>query len=147
MGNHDLAVGPIDYVLLEFPDGEPTGEVAGALLDLVEAGTITVFDILAIRKSADGSVSGFEIGDFDGDGLLDFAVFAGARSGLLGDEDAAEAGSAMEPGTVAVLIVYENTWAAPFVAAAIRNGGQMIATARIPAEDVIEALDQLENQE
>jgi hypothetical protein len=147
MGSNDLALGPIDFVLLEFPDQEPTGEVAGALLDLVEEGTIRLYDILAVRKAADGQISGFEVGDLDGDGSLDFAVFAGARSGLLGDDDIAEAAAAMEPGTIAVLIVYENTWAAPFVSAALNHGGQMIASARIPVADIIDALDMLEDSE
>jgi hypothetical protein len=147
MANDDLALGPIDFVLLEFPDQEPTGEVAGALLDLVESGTIRLYDILAVRKDADGNVSGFEVGDLDGDGTLDFAAFAGARSGLLGDDDVTEAAGAMEAGTIAVLIVYENTWAAPFVSAALKHGGQMIASARIPVEDIIDALDLLEDSE
>ena len=94
-----------------------------------------------------GLQSGFEVTDLDGDGEIDFAAFAGARSGLLGDDDIAEAASAMEPGTIAVLIVYENAWAAPFVSAAMRNGGQMIATTRIPVEDIIATLDALESAE
>ena len=73
-----------------------------------------------------------------------FSSFAGARSGLLGDDDVAQAGEVMEPGTIAVLIVYENTWAIPFVAAARRAGGEMVATTRIPAQDVMEALDALD---
>jgi uncharacterized membrane protein len=147
MGDEYMGLGPIDFVLLEFPDQEPTGEVAGALMDLVEAGTIRLYDVLAVRKTAEGDVSGFEVADLDGDGEIDFAAFAGARSGLLGDDDIAEAASAMEPGTIAVLIVYENAWAAPFVSAAMRNGGQMIATTRIPVEDIIATLDALESAE
>jgi dihydroorotase-like cyclic amidohydrolase len=137
------ALGPIDYVLLEFPDQEPSGEAAAALADLVDAGIINLYDILAVRKAADGSISGFELTDL-GDGVAGFTVFAGARSGLLGDEDVAEAGAVMAPGTIAVLLVYENAWAAPFVAAARKAGGQMVATARVPAQDIIEALDALE---
>lgn len=144
-GNSD-AMGPIDYVLLEFPDQEPSGETAAALMDLVDAGIVRVFDILAIRKAADGSVSGFEVTDLAGDGAGSFATFAGARSGLLGDDDITEAASAMEPGTIAVLLVYENAWAAPFVAAARRAGGQLVASARIPAQDIMDVLDELENE-
>lgn len=139
----DNAMGPIDFVLIEFPDQEPSGEAAAALADLVDAGTIRLYDVLAVRKAADGSVSGFEISDL-GDGDTGFAVFAGARSGLLGDDDVAEAAAAMEPGTIAVLLIYENAWAAPFVAAARRAGGEMVASARIPAQDILDALDALE---
>jgi uncharacterized membrane protein len=140
----DAAIGPIDFVLLEFPDQEPTGEVADALMGLVEAGLVSVYDIVAIRKAADGTVSGFELTDLTAEGAGGFATFAGARSGLVGDDDIAEAAAAMEPGTIAVLLVYENTWAAPFVAAVHAKGGQMIASARIPAQDVLDALDALE---
>ena len=147
MGNGIADTGPIDYVLLEFPDQQPSGEAAAALMDLVEAGIIRVFDIIAIRKGADGTVSGFEVTDLTSEGAGSFAAFAGARSGLVGEEDVEEAGSAMEPGTVAVLIVYENAWAAPFVAAAHRAGGQLIASARIPAQDIIDVLTALESEE
>lgn len=140
----DAAIGPIDFVLLEFPDQEPTGEVADALMGLVEAGLVSVYDIVAIRKAPDGSVSGFELTDLTAEGAGGFATFAGARSGLVGDDDIAEAAAAMEPGTIAVLLVYENTWAAPFVAAVQAKGGQMIASARIPAQDVLDALDALD---
>ena len=136
--------GPIDFVLLEFPDQEPSGKVAGALMDLVEAGIVRVYDILAIRKGEDGSISGLEVTDLYPGGDTGFTVFAGARSGLLGDEDVAEAAAAMEPGTIAVGILFENTWAIPFVAAARDAGGEMIATQRIPAQDIMDALDALE---
>lgn len=139
-------MGPVDYLLMEFPDKEPTGEGAAALAELVDAGIVHIYDIVAVRKDAAGTVSGFELTDL-GDGLTGFATFAGARSGLLGDEDVAEAGGAMEPGTIAVLIVFENTWARRFVAAALNAGGQVVASARIPAEEIIEALDALEAQD
>lgn len=140
----DAAIGPIDFLLLEFPDQEPTGEVADALMDLVDAGLVAVYDLVAIRKAADGAVSTFELTDLTADGVGGFAGFAGARSGLLGDDDIAEAAAAMEPGTIAVLLVFENTWAAPFVAAVHRKGGQMIASSRIPAQQILDALDELE---
>lgn len=139
-------MGPVDYLLMEFPDQEPTGEGAAALAELVDAGIIHLYDILAVRKDADGTVSGFELTDL-GDGVTGFAAFAGARSGLLGDEDVAEAGAALEPGTIAVLIVFENTWARRFVAAAMNAGGQVVASARIPADEIVAALDALEDEE
>jgi hypothetical protein len=136
--------GPVDYLLLEFPDQERSGETAAALLGLVDAGIIHVYDILAIRKASDGSVSGVEITDLGPDGV-GFAMFAGARSGLMDDDDIADAAVAMEPGTVAVLLVYENTWAVPFVAAIHRSGGQLVASARVPAQDIIDVLDAVES--
>ena len=140
--SHDLH-GPIDFVLLEFPRDRLTGEAAPALLDLVERGVIRLFDLLVVSKGEDGSVDVLELTDplAENSG---FSYFAGANSGMLGDDDVREAAEAMTPGTVAALIVYENTWAAPFVAAVRNSGGELVASARIPATDVIAALDALE---
>ncbi len=132
--------GPIDYLLLEFPGDKPLDETAGALMDLVDKGVVAIYDLVAVRKEADGSFSGISLDELDGS----FAGFTGARSGLLGDDDLKEAADALEPGTVAALIVYENTWAAPFVGAARRAGGQVVASARIPAQDIMDALDAIE---
>jgi dihydroorotase-like cyclic amidohydrolase len=135
--------GPVDFVLLEFPRDRLTGEASQALLDLVERGVIRLYDLLVISKNEDGSVEVLELGDPSGvDG---FAYFSGARSGLLGDDDVDEASSAMRPGTVAALIVYENSWAIPFVAAARNSGGELIASARIPAPVVMEALEAMDS--
>ncbi|MDF2145518.1 DUF6325 family protein [Knoellia sp. p5-6-4] len=137
--------GPVDFVLLEFPRDQLTGEASQALLDLVERGIIRLYDLLVISKNEDGSVEVLELGDPSGvDG---FAYFSGARSGLLGDDDVDEASSAMRAGTVAALIVYENSWAIPFVAAARNSGGELIASARIPAPVVMEALEAIEGTE
>jgi Family of unknown function (DUF6325) len=134
--------GPIDFVLLEFPQERLTGEAGRALMELVETGTIRVYDLMVISKNRDGRVAALEL--TDPGGVDGFTYFAGARSGLLGDDDLEEAGSVMEPGTVAALVVYENTWAIPFVAAARNSGGALIASARIPATDVMAALEALE---
>jgi hypothetical protein len=131
-------------VLIEFSGDKLTGRTAEALLDLVERGIVRVYDILIIGKDDDGSVFAIDIAESDAGG---FTELAGARSGLLSDDDMREAGSAMEPGTLAALIIYENTWAVPFVAAAMESGGQLIASARIPAPDVMAALDALESLE
>jgi Family of unknown function (DUF6325) len=141
----DLDVhGPIDFLLLEFPDGQRTGKPADALLDLVDRGIVRIYDLLVLRKAEDGTVSGMEITDLSADDVGGFTAFAGAQSGLLGDDDARQAADAMKPGTVAALLMYENAWAIPFVAAAREAGGQVIASARIPAQDVMDALDALE---
>jgi hypothetical protein len=134
------ALGPIDFALLEFPRDRLTGEAGRALMDLVEAGTIRLYDLVVIAKDAAGGVEVLEVSDPGGPGG-GFAFFAGARSGLLGEEDVREAATAMEPDTVAALLVYENRWAAPFVAAARRSGGELIASARIPATDVMAAVE------
>jgi uncharacterized membrane protein len=135
--------GPIDFVLLEFPRDGLTGEAGKALMDLVERGTIRLYDLVVISKDDEGSVEVLEITDPLSE-AAGFAYFAGARSGLIDDEDMQEAASAMNPGTVAALIVYENSWAIPFVAAARNSGGELIASARIPAAEIMEALEALE---
>jgi hypothetical protein len=142
MEAHDQELGPIDIAVIAYPADAPmTGEAAPLLVDLVERGIIRVLDAMFVRKSEDGTFEGFEARDLDERGVGDFTVFEGASSGLLGEEDAAEA---IEPGSAAVMIVYENRWAAPFVAAVRRNGGVPIAFERVPAQDLIDALDAAE---
>lgn len=136
--------GPIDFVLIEFAGDRLTGRTADALMDLVDRGIVRVYDLLVVRKDNDGSFTGIDITDLSADHVGGFTAFAGARSGLLGDDDLRQAADAMQPGTVAALIVYENSWAIPFVAAALDAGGQLIASARIPAQDVMDALDAVE---
>lgn len=135
--------GPIDFVLLEFPRDRLTGEAAQALADLIEAGIVRLYDLMVVSKDSDGNVEVLEMTE-DESGAAGFSYFAGARSGLLGDDDVAEAAGAMEPNTVAAMIVYENAWAIPFVAAARKNGGELVASARIPAGDIMATLDDLE---
>jgi hypothetical protein len=133
--------GPIDFVLIEFSADRPKDEVVSELVDLVDRGTIRLYDLVVLRKDHDGSVSLLEIG---GGFLEELMPLAGARSGLLGEDDQQLAAGTMEPGTTAVLLVYENAWAVPFVAAARRAGGELVAAARISAQDVIEVVDELE---
>ncbi len=132
--------GPIDFVLIEFPGDGPLDGPAEALADLLDAGTIRLYDLAILDKGTDGSFDALEI-TMGGA----FSRFSGAQSGLLGEQDLELAADAMEPGTVAALIVYENSWAVPFVAAARRSGGEMIATTRVPAQDLMDALDELEH--
>ena len=144
MSNEELnELGPIDYVLVEWKGKQPTGEAMPHLVDLVDRGLIRILDLAFIAKAEDGSVAGLEIADL-GDEVAAFAAFEGASSGLLSEEDHAEAGNALEPGTSAALLVYENIWAAPFAAAVRRSGGQLVASGRIPVQDVIAALDAAE---
>jgi hypothetical protein len=141
--DESVELGPIDYLLVEWPGRQPNGEVAPYLIDLVERGLIRVLDLAFVAKDDDGTVSGLELADL-GDGAAELEVFEGASSGLLSDDDLTEAAAALEPGTAAALLVYENTWAAPFAAAVRRSGGQLVASGRIPAEDVLAVLDAAE---
>jgi hypothetical protein len=145
MEAHDEELGPIDIVVIGFPPDAPmTGEAVPLLVDLVERGIVRVLDILFVTVNADGTVSGFDATDLDAKGVGDFAIFEGASSGLLGDDDVATAADAIEPGSSAVVIVYENRWAAPFAAAVRRNGGVLIDNQRIPVADLVSALDAAE---
>jgi hypothetical protein len=144
MGSEDVdELGPIDYLIVEWPDRQPTGEAAPRLIDLVDRGLIRVLDLAFIAKGEDGSVARLEIADL-GREVPEFAVFEGASSGLLSDEDTDEAAAALEPGTSAALLVYENRWAAPFAAALRRSGAQLVASGRIPVQDLLAALDAAE---
>jgi hypothetical protein len=145
MEAHDEELGPIDIVVIGYPAGAPmTGEAAPLLLDLVDRGIIRVLDAMFVIKNEDGTFSGFEAKGLDDKNVGDFKVFEGASSGLLGEDDAATAAEAIEPGTAAVVIVYENRWAAPFAAAVRRNGGVLIDYQRIPVQDLIGALEAAE---
>lgn len=139
--------GPVDFVLIEFTGGRFTGSTAQALLDLVERGVVRVYDLMVIGKDEDGSAFAVDLESASPDSpAAGFSGFTGEQPGMLGDDDLMEAAGAMEPGTVAALIVYENTWAIPFVAAARENGGELIASARLSAEDVMNALEPLEHR-
>lgn len=144
MSDEFAEMGPIDYIVVEFPGNRMTGEGLPLLVDLVDRGLIRILDLMFVRKDEDGSVVGLEIADLTGDGALDLAVFEGASSGLLGEDDIEEAASALEPGNSAGILVYENLWAAPFATALRRGGAQMVASGRIPVPAVLAALDATE---
>jgi uncharacterized protein DUF6325 len=137
--------GPIDYLVVEFPGSRMTGEGLPLLVDLVEKGIIRILDLVFVTRGTDGSITAMEISDFDGDGQLDLAVFEGASSGLLSDEDVSEATSVIEPGNSAGILVYENVWAGPLAAAIRRGGGQLVASGRIPVQAVLAQLDAMES--
>lgn len=137
--------GPIDVVVIGYPAGAPmTGEGIPILLDLVDRGIVRVLDALFVRKDDDGSFSGFDLADVDKDTAGDLTVFAGATTGLLSDEDVATTAAEIEPGSAALILVYENRWAAPFIGAIRRNGGVLIANHRIGVQELAEALDAAE---
>jgi hypothetical protein len=138
-------LGPIDYLVIEFPaDRPPDGSALPHLLDLVDSGIIRVLDFAFARRELDGTVVGVEMADLDMTGDVDVSVFAGASTGLLDGDDIAEAGSVLEPGCTAAVLVYENRWAAPFATALRRNGAQLIANGRIPVQAVLASLDALD---
>jgi hypothetical protein len=135
------AMGPVDYLVVEFANNRMTGEGLPLLLDLVSRGIIRILDLVFIRKELDGSVSGLAIADLDSDGELDLAVFDGASSGLVDAEDIDHAGSVLEPGSSAAVLVYENLWAAPLAVALRRGGGELVASGRIHVQAALAALD------
>jgi len=134
------AVGPIDYLVLQLATDRRDGSIADALTDLVQSGTITLLDLAVVQVDIDGTVAGIELDAFGGQ----LTAFAGARSGLIGDDELADAGGILEPGTTAAILLYENAWARPFVAAAQSQGAEVLASARIPAAAVMDALDALD---
>ena len=145
MSDTDVELGPIDYLVVEWPAGsQPSGEGLPLLVDLVDRGLIRVLDLAFVRKEEDGSVVGLDLREAGGGPEL--TVFEGASSGLIGQDDYDDAGAAIEPGCSAALLVYENTWAAPFATALRRSGAQLVAGGRIPVNALISALDQLEGE-
>jgi hypothetical protein len=144
MADQEAVMGPVDYIVVEFPGSTMTGEGLPILLDLVDQGVIRILDLEFVKKEADGSLVGIQLADLDGDGELDLAVFEGAFSGLLDNDDLASAGSVLEPGSAAGILVYENLWAAPFAAALRRGGAQLVASGRIPADEFAAAVEATE---
>jgi hypothetical protein len=136
-------MGPVDYLVVEWPGQEPTGEVAPLLIDLVDRGLIRVLDLAFVAKGKDGSVARLEISDL-GEKVEELRAFEGASSGLFSDDDISDAGEALGAGTTAALLVYENHWAVPFATALRRSGAQLVANGRIAVEDVVAAVDAAE---
>jgi hypothetical protein len=142
MEAHEDELGPVDIVVIAYPADAPmTGDAVPIFVDLVDRGIIRVLDVLFVRQNEDGTVSGFEASDLDSEHIGDFKAFEGASSGLLGEDDVAAVGETIEPGSAAVMIVYENRWAAPFAAAVRRNGGVLVANHRITAQELMDAID------
>jgi hypothetical protein len=139
--NDIQTMGPVDYLIVEFPGNNMTGEGMPLLLDLVDRGIIRILDLAFIRKDADGTIAAVEIENMDAEGAEEFAVFQGASSGLLGEEDLDEASNAIEPGNTAGIIVYENLWAAPLAIALRRGGAQLVASGRIPMQALLAAAE------
>lgn len=134
-------LGPVDFVIVEFPEGHAnfTGEVVDEILKLVEAGTIRVIDVVILTKDADGAIDAIELADVEELGPL--VELEAELAELLAEDDIVHLAAAMEPGSVAGVLVYENLWAAPFASAARRAGGELIANGRIPIQAIIAAVE------
>ena len=134
-------LGPVDYIVVEFPAGAShfTGEMASELAALVDAGTIRVLDVLVLQKDDDGNVEALEIEDLDE--LDEFRAIETELAEILAADDVEHLAAAMEPGTVAGVLIWENTWAAPFASAARRSGGQLIASGRIPVQALLASFE------
>ena len=134
-------LGPVDYLIVEFPAGASnfTGEMASELLGLVERGIVRVIDVLILVKDADGSIEAMELSDVAELGEL--AALEAELAELLAEEDIEHLAAAMDPGSTAGVIIWENLWAAPFASAARRSGGQLIATGRIPIQAIIASIE------
>ena len=143
----DIDVGPIDYLAVEFPGARLEGDGLAALIDLVDRGIIRILDLVVAKVEADGTSTVVTLADLDGDGDLDLALFEGVRSGLLDADDVEQGAALVQPGNAVGLLLYENTWAGPFVTAMRKAGAEVIASGRIPATDVVAALDALETVE
>jgi len=143
---NDTAVeelGPIDYLVVEFPAGKAafTGEMGDKLRSLVEGGIVRVLDLLIITKDEDGSVDAFELDEFEGEQAGELREFGFELADLLSEEDVDNIAAALEPGTVAAALVWENSWAAPFASSIRRSGGQLVASGRIPIQAILAALE------
>jgi hypothetical protein len=137
-------MGPVDYMVIEFPDFRVTGDGLSHLVDLVDAGIIRVLDLVFVHKTTEGEFTVVAIADLDGDGVLDLAVLEGANTGLLADDDLREAAEAIAPGSAAGILVYENRWAAPMARTLRRDGAQLVAGGRIPIQAILASLEAME---
>lgn len=146
MGTADdeVDIGPIDFLLIEFPGSQFRGEIAPELALLVERGLIRILELTVITKAEDGSIMAIDAADLDHPDLVVLAPLAANTLGLLGEDDIAVAAEALEPGSSAGLLVWENLWAIPTINAIRRAGGEPVASGRIPAQDLIEALEAAE---
>jgi hypothetical protein len=142
-GDND-SVGPISYLVVEFPGSKMTGDGLPILVDLVNDGVIRILDLVFVAKGQDGSLGTIALADLDHDGTIDLAVFEGVSSGLVSDEDLVDAAPVIAPGSSAAILIFENRWAAAFVQALRRGDAQLVAAGYIPQDDLAAALDAAE---
>jgi Family of unknown function (DUF6325) len=140
-------LGPVDYLVVEFPGSEFNGEIAPELSDLVDRGLVRVLDLVMLKKDSDGSIEAFELSDVEDGEIGELRRHESALAMLLSEDDITAVAAAMEPGSSAGVLVWENTWAAPFGAAVRRAGGQLVASGRIPIQAIVAALEADEDQD
>jgi hypothetical protein len=140
----EATLGPISYLIVEFPGNRMTGEGLAVLLDLVDRGVVRVLDLTFVMLDDDGTIRALDISDIDHDGTLDLTVFEGASSGMLDDGDVADAASVLSAGSSAAVLIFENSWAAPFTQALRNSGAELVAAGYIPQDDLLASLDATE---
>jgi Family of unknown function (DUF6325) len=134
-------LGPVDWIVVEFPGSKFNGEIAPALRDLVERDIVRVLDLLVLKKDSDGSLDAFELSDLDESELGELRTYESELAMLLSEEDVTAVAAAIEAGSSAAVLVWENTWAAPFASAVRHSGGQLVASGRIPVQALLAALE------
>jgi Family of unknown function (DUF6325) len=137
-------LGPVSYVIVEFPGAKMTGAGLAELVRLVDLGIVRILDLQFVLRDADGSIEAVELSALDRDGSFDLTIFEGASSGMLDHSDLAEAQSAIEPGSAAAILIFENRWATPFVKALRDGDAQLVAAGYIPHDAVAASLDATE---
>ena len=134
-------LGPVDWIVVEFPGSKFNGEIAPALRDLVDRRLIRVLDLLVLKKEQDGSLEAFELSDLDPSELGQLRSYESELAMLLSEDDVTAVAAAVEPGTSAAVLVWENVWAAPFASAVRHSGGQLVASGRIPVQAMLAAIE------
>jgi hypothetical protein len=141
MADDAAPLGPISYLIVEFPGNKMTGEGFSTLVDLVDRGVIRILDLVFVTRAADGSMRSLVLADLDHDGTVDLAVFEGVSSGLLDQSDFDDAAAAIAPGSSAGILIFENRWATDFVQALRRGDAQLVAAGYIPQDTLLASLD------
>ena len=144
MTEAEMELGRIDYLVVEYSSAGPSGEALPHLIDMVDRGIIRILDVALIIKADDGSHQSVDLSEVVPMGLVELGLLDGAATGMLDNDDIAEAAAVLEPGRVGAVLVYENSWAAPFATALRRAGGQVVAGGRIPVQEILEALEENE---
>jgi hypothetical protein len=140
-------LGPVDWIVVEFPGSRFNGQIAPALLDLVERDLVRVLDLLVLKKDDDGTLEAFELSDLDEGEIGELRTYESELAMLLSEEDVTSLAAAIEPGSSAAVLVWENSWAAPFASAVRRAGGQLVASGRIPTQALLAAIEADEQEE
>jgi hypothetical protein len=140
-------LGPVDWIVVEFPGSRFNGEIVPALVDLVQRDLVRVLDLLVLKKDDDGTLEAFELSDLDEAEVGELRSYESELAMLLSEEDVTSLAAAIEPGSSAGVVVWENTWAAPFASAVRRSGGQLVASGRIPTQALLAAIEAEQQQQ